>query len=365
MTAAGETPQTAWLMRKLASYRFTPIETAAHQATTLLKEGRPTFPTSFAALFQNDFTVEDIAVFDDGTLSEIVAGRLGIACEEVARGLHRAPVSVVARITALLPPVERERFERTLAAPLSTNQEATARRRLLDALFWELTYWKTPDLYEELVEGERLHPGIFDQLAADLAGQVVVDIGAGSGRASWECIRHGATRVYAVEPSPGLLWILRRTATELGLAQDVLPVRGRFDRLPLPDNCAGVTISCSAFTADPNQGGDDGLAELLRVTRPGGKVVIIWPRAADYHWLAERGFQYEALPLHDDMTIRFRSLEAALRCARRFYAHKPDVLGYLLEHRRPEIPFAVLGYNPPHDYCWLTVAGERRARDGE
>lgn len=107
--------------------------------------------------------------------------------------------------------------------------------------------------------------------------------------------------------------------------------------------------------SEPEQGGEAGLAELKRVTKAGGKIVIIWPRKEDYHWLVERGFQYVSLPLQREMYVHFRSLESALRCARIFYARNKAVLRYLLKKQNPEVPFSVLGLNPPRDYCWLTV----------
>ncbi len=100
-----------------------------------------------------------------------------------------------------------------------------AQRQVLDGLFWELTYWKTPELYEELTEGERLHPGIFEHLHPDLQGKTVLDAGAGSGRASLECIRYGAKLVYAVEPSPGLLHILEQKLGHRVGNQQVIPRR--------------------------------------------------------------------------------------------------------------------------------------------
>src|SRR5437764_7393640 len=90
------------------------------------------------------------------------------------------------------------------------DEVEAARRCVLDSLFWELTYWKTPELYDELTEGEQLHPGIFQRLQPDIHESTVLDVGAGSGRGSFECLRYGAKRVYAVEPSPALLRILDR-----------------------------------------------------------------------------------------------------------------------------------------------------------
>ena len=307
-------------------------------------------------LFENPFSIEDLAVFDNATLQRLLSeGGFGITLNDVAHSLHGASRSLVKRVQKYVPHSLSSSFVRELRKHLSKDEVKAAQRRVLDALFWELTYWKTPALYEELTEGEQLHPGIFQQLEPDLRGKIVLDVGAGCGRASFECLRCGASRVYAVEPSPGLLHILEQKLTRQPTTSRIIPCRGRFDQIPLPDNSVDVALSCSAFTAEPEQGGEPGLAELRRVTRPGGKIVLIWPRTEDYGWLAAHGFHYVALPIRHQMRVRFRSLGSALRCARRFYAHNQAVAAYIMQRHKPEVPFSVLGLNPPHDYCWLTV----------
>ena len=307
-------------------------------------------------LFENPFSIEDLAVFDDATLQRLLSeGGFGITLDDVALSLHGASQLLVKRIQRNVPRSLRSSFVRTLHQHLSKCEVKAAQRRVLDGLFWELTYWKTPALYEELTEGERIHPGIFQQLRSDLQGKVVLDVGAGSGRASFESLRYGARLVYSVEPSPGLLHILEQKVNEQPATSKIIPSRGRFDQIPLPDNSVDVALSCSAFTAEPEQGGEPGLAELQRVTKPGGKIVLIWPRTEDYDWLAAHGFHYVTLPVRGEMRVRFRSLQSALRCARRFYAHNQAVIHYIVKRRKPEVPFSVLGLNPPRDYCWLTV----------
>jgi ubiquinone/menaquinone biosynthesis C-methylase UbiE len=309
-------------------------------------------------LFENPFSIEDLAVFDDAAIQHMLRGGFGLSLEDLAWSMHGVSKALAERFRDNLPLQERTRFETELCRPLSRNQVEAARRHVLDGLFWELTYWKTPELYEELTEGEQLHPGIFQQLEPDLQGKTVLDAGAGWGRASFECIRHGTRLVYAVEPSPGLLCILESKLASLLVdptGSRIIAYRGHFDQLPLKDNCVDVSLSCSAFTAEPGRGGEVGLAELKRVTKPGGKIVLIWPRREDYDWLVGHGFQYVALPLDQEMQVRFRSLQSALRCARHFYAHNRAVASYILERRRPEVPFSVLGFNPPCDYCWLNV----------
>jgi SAM-dependent methyltransferase len=321
-------------------------------------------PAPSETLFENPFQIEDLSVFDDATLSKMVSsGSFGLTAENLGSSLHGASQSLIERIGRTLPSPQRLSFIEGLPCSVTPAEVEAARRRILDNLFWELTYWKTPELYEELTEGERLHPGIFQQLEPDLRGKVVLDAGAGSGRASFACIRHGARLVYAVEPSPGLLRILEQRVAPRFIvggqpsicAGRIVACRGRFDELPLQDRSVDLAISCSAFTSAAEQGGEPGLAELRRVTRPGGKIVLIWPRMQDYDWLTTHGFTCVSLPLQQAMTVRFRSQQSALRCVQRFYARNEAVVPYILKQQMPEVPFSVLGINPPCDYCWLRV----------
>jgi ubiquinone/menaquinone biosynthesis C-methylase UbiE len=313
-------------------------------------------PVQSETLFENPFHIDDLMVFDDATLHTLLTQEsFGLTVELLAHSLQGTKSPLIKRIKRNLSPQQRSLFMQELRRPLPKNTVEQARRQLLDGLFWELTYWKTPELYEELTEGERLHPGIFQRLQPDLRGKTVVDVGAGSGRASLECIRYGVSRVYAVEPSPGLLHIMEQKLAHRVGEQQLIPRSGRFDAIPLPDNSVDLALSCSAFTATPEQGGEPGLAEMLRVTRPGGKIVLIWPRQEDSDWLRSHGFHYVSLPLKQDMHVRFRSLQSALQCARRFYARNKAVARYILTKQKPEIPFSVIGVNPPRDYCWLDV----------
>ena len=345
------TTEERWLSAKLRNFYPHPrSETVQALAQAVREEHGP----EQEPLFENPFQIEDLLVFDDETLRDLLANDAAhLTAADLALSLRGASDHLVQRVSGALPRQERARFQAALRQPNTPEEAEAARRRLLDALFWELTYWKTPDLYEELTEGERIHPGIFRRLAPDLRGSRVLDAGAGSGRATFDCLRQGAQHVYAIEPSPGLLRLLEGKLAHHPARKQITPIQGRFDALPLGDRSVDLALACSAFTTD--QGGEPGLDELKRVTRPGGKIVLIWPRPEDYHWLAARGFQYEALPMSEEPRVRFQSLTSALRAARRFYARKPAVQRHLLRSRRPEVPFSVLGPNPPHDYCWLRI----------
>lgn len=320
----------------------------ADEGETAQKQAHP--------LFENPFHIEDLLAFDENSLHRLLENNaFGVTFEELVTSLHGTSPRLVKHILQSLNHKQRRRLRHALRSPLHEQDVQTARHHVLDNLFWELTYWKTPELYEELTEGEQLHPGIFQQLELDIRGKTILDVGAGSGRATLECLRVGASLVHAVEPSPGLLRLLSKKCAYQPVGQRVETYIGRFDAIPLPDASVDVALSCSAFTASSEQGGEPGLREMRRVTRCGGKIVIIWPRVEDREWLQAHGFRYVSLPVQQEMRVHFRSLQVAKECARRFYAHNRAVLRYIRIRKRPDVPFSVIGVNPPCDYYWIDV----------
>ena len=117
-------------------------------------------------LFENPFQIEDLMVFDDDTLRHLLNSQaFGLTVELFGYGLQAGPAMLAKRIERLLPLEQRTSFLQILYHPVEPDNVQQARRQVLDKLFWELTYWKTPELYEELVEGEWLHPDLFPRLA--------------------------------------------------------------------------------------------------------------------------------------------------------------------------------------------------------
>ena len=304
--------------------------------------------------FVNPFGIEDLLIFDRQSLGRVLA-MTHLAPEHLAWALHQASEALLQHVFSCLPVGERSTFWRAFSHPGSANEIALAHHLLLDKLFWELTYWKTPELYEELVAGEHLHPGIFQQLESLLQNKVVLDAGAGCGRASFAALEHGASLIYAVEPSPGLRRLFAQKLAAAPVTNPIVLRAGDFTHVPLPDQSVDVALTCSAFTAEPEQGGEPALAELRRVTRIGGYIVLIWPRPIDLPWLAARGFRYVALPQAQEMSLTFPSWQSAWHCVQRFYARNRNVQCYLRHARQPRLPFSVLGFNAPCDYCWLQV----------
>ena len=348
--------QNRWLEAKIDSLQVLTRSKKLESLIPALAQNKNKLEQS-EPMFDNPFSIEDLAVFDSSTLLKMLQNSMyGLTVLDLAIGLQGAPIQLVTKVVQSLPYLQRAIFIRHNQTPSTLTEVQAARQRILNKLFWELTYWKTPELYEELTTGEKLHPGIFANLQPYIQNKVILDAGAGSGRASFECVRHGAKQIFAVEPSPGLLNILDQKLAAQPVKNRIKPLQGRFDKLPLASHSVDLALACSAFTADSSQGGEVGLAELVRVTKPGGKVVIIWPRFEDYTWLEAHGFHYKAMPLHKEMQVHFGSLAAAWRCTQRFYAHNPALKKFLLLQRKAEVPFSLLGFTPPHDYCWLEVA---------
>jgi SAM-dependent methyltransferase len=215
------------------------------------------------------------------------------------------------------------------------------------ALAWELLYRLEPELYDRLVSAERLHPAVVDWLPAGV--DRIAEVGAGTGRLTMELIERGE-RIVAVEPALPLRRILGRKLAAAEHGDRVRVIRGFFDKLPLLNDFAGLVVACSALTPAPGHGGEAGLAEMERVCAPGGCVAIIWPNHID--WLAARGYRYVSFP--GPMSLEFGSYHEAVELAEIFFPH---AAGEVRRRGSGEVPFWVLGVNPPRDLAFKRLAG--------
>ena len=152
-------------------------------------------------------------------------------------------------------------------------RSSPARRRLaLTAL---------AEAYSSTAEAWQVGPArIYDRLAdvlvahspAPLAGGTVVDVGAGTGAAGRAARRAGAARVVAVDVAFGML------------AHDPeAPTAAVGDALALPFRTATFDASVAAFVLNHLTEPVAGLAEMRRVTRPGGAVLAAAFSADDSH----------------------------------------------------------------------------------
>jgi SAM-dependent methyltransferase len=135
---------------------------------------------------------------------------------------------------------------------------------------------------------------------APWAGRTIVDLGCGTG--FWLPRYAGAARVIGIEPDPSLRKAAAarvtgiepdpslRKAAAARAASAASPRRpsgqpgaevlaGSAEHIPLPDGTADVVHARFAYFFPP--GADAGLAEVLRVLRPGGHLVVV---DNDYRW---------------------------------------------------------------------------------
>ena len=129
-------------------------------------------------------------------------------------------------------------------------------------------------------------PGeLVDRVAAHLglgADAEVLDLGAGTGKLTRELVpRFG--RVAAVEPDDAMRAVL----------EEIVPAAeahvGSAESIPLRDGEVDAVFSAEAFHWFAN---DEALAEIVRVLRPVGGLVILWNYPLGY---AERGDEVEAV----------------------------------------------------------------------
>jgi SAM-dependent methyltransferase len=213
-------------------------------------------------------------------------------------------------------------------------------------LAWELLYRLEPELYDRLVSAERLHPGVLEWLPGEV--ERIVEVGAGTGRLTLELI-HRAQEVVAVEPAAPLRELLNRKLLGVEHRHRVRVTNGFFDELPVADDCADLVVACSAFTPATAHGGETGLAEMERVCRPGGRVVIVWPNNVD--WLAARG--YKCVSFAGEMFVEFASHEEAVELAEVFY---PGAVAEVHRLGQRQVPYELLGINPPRDLAFKMMA---------
>jgi SAM-dependent methyltransferase len=120
--------------------------------------------------------------------------------------------------------------------------------------------------------------GLLDALAIQ-PGESVLEVGCGSGVIMRELARRtaGANRLIGRDVNPYLLHEARALARRAGLLDHIDFGEGSGEALPLPDGAVDVALSSTVFEEGD---AERMLAEIVRATRPGGRIGIV-VRAVD------------------------------------------------------------------------------------
>ncbi len=199
-------------------------------------------------------------------------------------------------------------------------------------------YAEHADRYDELVRHEDCDGELALALGrcAPLEGQKVVDVGAGTGRVTRVLLEAGAN-VVAVEPADAMRVMAQRLLA--GWPSDRLTVvAGDARDLPLADSSVDMAVAGwvighfrSWFAPDWRVEVDRALAEVERVVRPGGALLVIetlgtgtdaaappTPELAEYaRHLEERGFRRQEIRTD----YAFESVEEAARICGFFFGN--------------------------------------------
>jgi SAM-dependent methyltransferase len=209
---------------------------------------------------------------------------------------------------------------------------------------WDVLYRLEPDLYDRLIAGERIHPAVLDRIPAQLGR--AVEVGAGTGRLTAQ-IAPRCDQLLACEPVAPMRARLRARLFAKPTTSSVVVAADMCD-LPVADGWADAVLTCSVLTPHPDGGGLAGLAELERVCRRGGQVIIVWPHTPQ--WLVDNGYHHEVFL--GDMVHEFSSVEEAVELATIFY---PDRTADVARLGSRFVPYEMLGVNAPRDIAWKVV----------
>ncbi len=113
------------------------------------------------------------------------------------------------------------------------------------------------------------------QLAAVSKGETVLDVGCGTGTLTLLAkAEAGASgKVYGIDASPEMIAVARQKAVQMGQAVEFQT--GVIEALPYSDKSVDVILSSMMAHHLPPDLKQRGLAEIYRVLRPGGRLVVV------------------------------------------------------------------------------------------
>jgi ArsR family transcriptional regulator len=192
-----------------------------------------------------------------------------------------------------------ELTRRQLATDPTTERDAAALREVLAARAHRTRSWFDAvgpewDALRKVFNDDALRARAIAHLAPP--GLTVCDVGTGTGVLALELARLGV-RVVAVDHSQAML-DAARAKLEAENAQGVELRRGDAAHLPLDDASVDAAFAHMVLHYLPSPAA--AIAEMGRVVKPGGRVVVVDFEAHDREWMREElGVQWLGFPLDD------------------------------------------------------------------
>ncbi len=122
----------------------------------------------------------------------------------------------------------------------------------------------------EMTIAPALSKALLPHLRTRITGGIVLDVGCGGGRIATSLGEPPVTGVVGIDPSQAQVRSLARRTRDNSL---VWATRARVESLPFADDSFDYVLSSCAWKHWPDPA--RGVAECVRVTRPGGSLVII------------------------------------------------------------------------------------------
>ncbi|HSK88668.1 MAG TPA: class I SAM-dependent methyltransferase [Anaerolineales bacterium] len=181
---------------------------------------------------------------------------------------------------------------------------------------------------------------IREQIISQAQGKVL-EIGAGSGANFSHYDPAKVSRLYALEPNPGMIRLAERQLQRTKLQVEFLDLPG--ERIPLEDNAIDSVVS--TFTLCTIPGIQDALRGIARILKPSGKLIFFelglspdpavqrWQKRLEpvFHWMFQGLYLTRDIPaLIREAGFQIENMEA----------------GYLASFPKSS------------SYCWWGVAGK-------
>jgi len=136
--------------------------------------------------------------------------------------------------------------------------------------------------YDELGEALQLRSAAEQLRDIDVHGKHIIDIGRGTGVTSLLMLRHGAAWVVCGDISEQMLAQAQQKASREGFGPDRMELR-QLDAEALPFGDESFDIASTSMTTGLLPDQQKEIAEMARVTRPGG-LVTIGTHAREHYW---------------------------------------------------------------------------------